>query len=61
MFAVLGRLRGPLSLFGPLRHVPGWSTRPLYRVLARNRYRILGRRETCVISTPELRARFVDL
>jgi predicted DCC family thiol-disulfide oxidoreductase YuxK len=31
-----------------------------YRVLARNRYRWFGRRETCLVPTPDLRARFIE-
>jgi predicted DCC family thiol-disulfide oxidoreductase YuxK len=32
---------------------------PLYRFIARHRYRWFGKQETCMIPTPELRARFV--
>ena len=30
-----------------------------YRLIAKNRYRIFGRREACMIPTPEIRARFL--
>jgi predicted DCC family thiol-disulfide oxidoreductase YuxK len=33
---------------------------PLYRFIARNRYRWFGKQETCMIPTPELRARFLE-
>jgi predicted DCC family thiol-disulfide oxidoreductase YuxK len=32
----------------------------VYRLIARNRYRWFGKSETCWLSTPELRARFLD-
>jgi predicted DCC family thiol-disulfide oxidoreductase YuxK len=33
---------------------------PVYRFIARHRYRWFGKQETCMIPTPELRARFVE-
>jgi len=53
-----------------LRHLPGWSSalslrvlpRPLrdwsYDRVARNRYRLFGRTESCLVPTPEVAARF---
>jgi predicted DCC family thiol-disulfide oxidoreductase YuxK len=32
----------------------------LYDAVARNRYRWFGRRDVCMVPTPELRARFLD-
>ena len=32
----------------------------VYNLLARNRYRLFGKREQCMIPTPELKARFID-
>jgi predicted DCC family thiol-disulfide oxidoreductase YuxK len=31
-----------------------------YDIVARHRYRWFGRRATCMVPTPELRARFVE-
>lgn len=33
---------------------------PVYRFIARNRYRWFGRKDACMIPTPELRARFLE-
>ena len=56
--AVLRRLRG-CRWTAPLRAVP----RPLrdwaYDRIARNRYRLFGRTEVCMVPTPELAARFL--
>jgi predicted DCC family thiol-disulfide oxidoreductase YuxK len=53
------------------RDLPGWRwtrvfhalPRPvrnlLYDLVARNRYRLFGRRETCLVPTPAIRSRFV--
>ena len=46
-----------------LATVAGLVPRPLrdlaYRGVARSRYRVFGRRQECIVPTPELRARFV--
>jgi predicted DCC family thiol-disulfide oxidoreductase YuxK len=39
------------------RPVRDWA----YDVIARHRYRWFGRRDTCMVPTPEQRARFLDL
>ena len=52
-------LRFPWPLLYGLIVVP----RPLrdwaYGLIARNRYRLFGKRETCMVPTPELRSRFL--
>ena len=40
--------------------VPRWLRDPVYRFIARNRYRWFGKQESCMIPTPELRSRFLD-
>lgn len=52
-------LGGPWRLFAGLLVVPRALRDPVYRFVARNRYRWFGRQETCMVPTPELRARFV--
>jgi predicted DCC family thiol-disulfide oxidoreductase YuxK len=53
-------LAGGWRLLGAIRIIP----RPLrdwaYDFVARNRYRWFGRFETCMVPTPELRARFIQ-
>ncbi len=39
--------------------VPGPVRDVLYRLIAKNRYRLFGRRETCRLPTPEERTRFL--
>jgi predicted DCC family thiol-disulfide oxidoreductase YuxK len=54
------RLRGAWRLLAVLWIVP----RPLrdlaYDLVARNRYRWFGRRDSCMVPTPALRARFIE-
>jgi predicted DCC family thiol-disulfide oxidoreductase YuxK len=58
--AIAARLGGPWRLLCVLRCVP----RPLrdlgYRLIARVRYRVFGRRPTCRLPTPAERARFLE-
>lgn len=40
--------------------VPAFISQPFYKWIARNRYKWFGKKETCMIPTPEVRARFLD-
>lgn len=53
-------LRGlwPLARVGYL--VPRFLRDPVYKLVARNRYRWFGRTEACRVPTPAIRARFLD-
>lgn len=39
--------------------LPKFVRDPIYRFIARNRYHWFGKKETCMIPTPELRAKFL--
>jgi predicted DCC family thiol-disulfide oxidoreductase YuxK len=55
---VLGQLADmrPLAF---LKVVPRIIRDPVYDLIARNRYRIFGRTEICMVPSPEARARFL--
>ena len=53
-------LRGPWRLLVVLRVIPRVLRDWFYDLVARNRYRWVGRLDSCVVPTPELRARFID-
>ncbi|WP_118973031.1 thiol-disulfide oxidoreductase DCC family protein [Taibaiella koreensis] len=56
---IAGKLNGGYRLFYPLIFLPSWLRDPVYRWIARNRYRWWGRQDECWLPTPELRARFL--
>ncbi len=59
-FRVASQLAGPARWLSWLGWLPRWLTDPVYGLFIRNRYRIFGRRETCLVPSPEVRDRFLD-
>jgi predicted DCC family thiol-disulfide oxidoreductase YuxK len=57
---ILKDLGGPWGLLYGFIIVPPFLRDAVYRWVARNRYAWFGRRESCMLPTPELRARFID-
>lgn len=57
---VAQHLRLPWRMLRVFRIVPRRLRDSIYRLIARNRYRWFGKRESCVAPTPELRSRFFD-
>jgi predicted DCC family thiol-disulfide oxidoreductase YuxK len=53
------RLKG-FSFFKLFRVVPRFLRDGIYNLISRSRYRVFGKRNECMIPTPELRDRFVD-
>ncbi len=49
----------PWQLFAGLLTVPKPVRDPLYRLVARHRYRLWGERESCMIPSAEIRQRFL--
>lgn len=60
VIAIAGRLPRPWRWLRVLAYLPRPVRDGAYRWVARNRYRLAGRRETCMIPSPEVRARFID-
>lgn len=56
---VYRRLGGPWRLLALARAVPRFIRNPVYRIIARNRYRWFGKRDACRIPTAAERARFL--
>jgi len=59
VLALAGRLGAPWSWAGVLRIVPRRWRDAAYLLLAHNRYRLMGKKEVCMVPTPEQRARFI--
>ena len=60
MLAIAARLPRPWRWLGVARIVPRPVRDAAYGWLARNRYRLFGRRNACTLPAPGLAARFVD-
>jgi predicted DCC family thiol-disulfide oxidoreductase YuxK len=54
------RLSGAWPLEYALMAVPRPIRDLCYRLLARHRYRLFGRRDACVVPTPDLKERFLE-
>jgi len=59
-FHILQRLGGVWSIPAVLRFLPKHLRDWAYRRVAQNRYRLFGRRESCMVPSPELKKRFLD-
>ena len=58
--AAMRQLGWPWRVLSVGRFLPRFIKDPMYHLIARNRYRIFGRYDTCMIPTPDVRARFVE-
>lgn len=56
---VFSRLKG-WKWTAALQYVPLFIRDGVYNLIARNRYRWFGKRDECMIPTPELKSRFLD-
>jgi predicted DCC family thiol-disulfide oxidoreductase YuxK len=54
-------LGGIWSLAGAGRILPKGLRDGMYRLVARNRYRVFGKHESCMLPSPEHRAKFLDV
>ena len=59
VLALVSRLGAPWSWTGVFRLIPKSWRDAAYLLMARNRYRLMGKKDVCMVPTPEQRARFV--
>jgi predicted DCC family thiol-disulfide oxidoreductase YuxK len=59
MVALARRLDPPWRWLAVFQLVPRALRDGLYGLVARNRYRLLGKRDTCMVPDPAVRARFI--
>ncbi|MDF0600147.1 DCC1-like thiol-disulfide oxidoreductase family protein [Psychromarinibacter sp. C21-152] len=57
--AAMRALPAPWPVLGVVRHLPRVVKDPAYNVIARNRYRLFGRYDSCLVPGPDVRARFL--
>lgn len=43
-----------------LKVIPAFIRNAVYKLVAKNRYRFFGRKDQCMLPTPELKARFLE-
>lgn len=58
---LLSYLPAPLSWLSGFRVIPKALREFVYRFIARNRYRLFGKREACFLPRPEWKARFLEV
>ncbi|RYG32442.1 MAG: DUF393 domain-containing protein [Chitinophagaceae bacterium] len=52
-------LKWPAKILSVLIIFPGFIRHPVYKWIARNRYKWFGKKETCMVPTAEVRDRFL--
>lgn len=57
---VIKYLRWPVKMLYALVIIPSFISQPVYKWIARNRYKWWGKKETCMIPTPDVRKRFLE-
>ena len=53
-------LRWPAKILYGLLIIPKFIRQPFYKWVAKNRYKWFGKKEECMVPTPEVRARFIN-
>jgi predicted DCC family thiol-disulfide oxidoreductase YuxK len=57
--AIAKHLKMPWKLLYAAVIIPRFLRDAVYDLVARNRYRVFGKKDVCMVPTPELRARFL--
>ena len=57
---IASNLQGPWSALGGLRAVPRFIRDVVYNLVAKSRYSLYGKRDSCMIPDEGFRARFID-
>jgi predicted DCC family thiol-disulfide oxidoreductase YuxK len=58
---IAGDLAGPVRWLRAFRVVPAVLRDPVYKLIARHRYALFGRRDRCMVPCESLRSRFVGI
>ncbi len=59
-FACMRLIGGPYKIIAILEYLPNRVLNYIYYKIARNRYSLFGKRETCLVPTVDLKSRFID-
>ncbi|RWX00360.1 thiol-disulfide oxidoreductase DCC family protein [Flavobacterium cerinum] len=58
-FKIANELGGVYSLISIFSILPKWLTNKVYDYIARNRYKWYGKKDECMLPTPEMKAKFL--
>ncbi|MFA7555159.1 MAG: DCC1-like thiol-disulfide oxidoreductase family protein [Spongiibacteraceae bacterium] len=53
-------LTGYWYMFNVFKVIPSFVRDLIYKLFARNRYRLFGRQDTCIVPNEDVRSRFID-
>ena len=59
-FRIAKHLKYPYAAFNVIGVLPAFFTDFFYDLVAKNRYKIFGRSDACMLPSPEMRMRFID-
>jgi len=57
---ITSSLRGIWKITIVLLIIPRFIRNPIYRLLARNRYKLFGKRDQCMVPSEDVKGRFLD-
>jgi predicted DCC family thiol-disulfide oxidoreductase YuxK len=57
---IANHLGGPWKILNVFKILPKFLRDAIYNIVAANRYRIFGKKDSCMIPTPQLKERFVE-
>lgn len=58
-FKIANELGGIYSFISLFSILPKWLTNKIYEYIARNRYKWYGKKDECMLPTPEMKAKFL--
>lgn len=56
---IAGKLGGIYSLLSVFSIFPNWISNKIYDYIAKNRYKWYGKKDACMIPTPEIKSKFL--
>ncbi|MCI0768499.1 thiol-disulfide oxidoreductase DCC family protein [Bacillus sp. TL12] len=56
---IISQLKGPIKVLRLFSLIPKPLRDKIYRLISRNRYRLFGKKETCLIPSKEIQNRFI--
>ncbi|NND77903.1 MAG: DUF393 domain-containing protein [Flavobacteriales bacterium] len=60
-FRILGELKGPWHALTIFQYFPSKITDLVYKIIAKNRYRVFGKKDACIVPSQNFSDRFLDL